>query len=155
MEKLKLIAFDDTDLDVVSAHLQDAVLKIEDMAFLPREKRFAALVNRFDWAAIAKGDDKAKPQRKQSALRFERVLSAQVSGIDLKARREVLALLAIQFEPLQTDDPQGHVTLVFAGGGAVRLKVECIEAELKDLGPTWAARARPEHPDTPDTDTSA
>jgi hypothetical protein len=75
------------------------------------------------------------------------VLGAKVSGIDLKAGHEVLNLLAVQFEPTGTEDPQGHVTLVFAGGGAVRLHVECIEAELKDLGPAWQARAVPRHPD--------
>lgn len=75
------------------------------------------------------------------------MLAAQLSGLDLGAKREVLSLLAVQFDPLAADDPQGHVTLVFAGGGAVRLKVECVEAELKDLGPAWMARAKPAHPD--------
>jgi hypothetical protein len=70
-----------------------------------------------------------------------------VSGIDLKAGQEVLELLALQFEPQATEDPQGHLTLVFAGGGAVRLHVECIEGEMKDLGPAWQARAVPRHPD--------
>ena len=93
----------------------------------------------------------SQPRRRQSALRFERVLGAQVSGIDLSAKREVLCLLAIQFAPSAPEDPQGEVTLVFAGGGAVKLKVECVEAELKDLGPVWAARAQPVHPDK-DTD---
>lgn len=55
MDKLKLIALDAEDLAVVSAHLQDAVLKVADMAYLPREKRFAMLVNRFDWASVIKG----------------------------------------------------------------------------------------------------
>ncbi len=59
----------------------------------------------------------------------------------------MLELLALQFEDVAPEDPQGHVTLVFAGGGAVRLHVECIEAELKDLGPAWQARAVPRHPD--------
>ena len=49
MDKLKLIAFDAADLGVLSAHAQDAVLKVADMAFLPAEKRFAAILNRFDW----------------------------------------------------------------------------------------------------------
>jgi hypothetical protein len=56
-------------------------------------------------------------------------------------------LLALQFEPVAAEDPQGYLTLVFAGGGAVRLHVECIEAEMKDLGPAWQARAVPRHPD--------
>ena len=49
MPDLKLIALDADDLAVISAHLQDAVMKVGDLAFLPREKRFAAVANRFDW----------------------------------------------------------------------------------------------------------
>lgn len=147
MDTLKLIALDAEDIAVISAHLQDAVLKVADMAFLPREKRFAALLNRFDWAGALASESSEPARRRQSALRFERVLGAAVSGIDLKAGQEVLSLLAIDVSMLSPDDPQGHVTLLFAGGGAVRLHVECVEAELKDLGPAWAARAVPRHPD--------
>lgn len=147
MDNLKLIALDADDLKIVSAHMQDAVLKVGDMAYVPRERRFAAIFNRFDWTSVASGGRARAPTRRQAALRFERVLGAQVSGIDLKAGQEVLELLAIQFEPAATEDPQGHVTLVFAGGGAVRLHVECIEAEMKDLGPAWQARAVPKHPE--------
>ena len=147
MDNLKLIALDAEDLNVVSAHLQDAVLKVGDMAFVPRERRFAAILNRFDWTTALPGAKRKAPTRRQTALRLERVIGAQVSGIDLKAGHEVLALLALQFEPLGTEDPQGYLTLVFAGGGAVRLHVECIECEMKDLGPAWQARAVPKHPD--------
>jgi hypothetical protein len=147
MDNLKLIALDAEDLNVVSAHLQDAVLKVGDMAFVPRERRFAAILNRFDWSTVLPGNPRRAPTRRQSALRFERVIGAQVSGIDLKAGHEVLELLALQFEPVGSEDPQGYLTLVFAGGGAVRLHVECIECEMKDLGPAWQARAVPKHPD--------
>lgn len=146
MDKLKLIAFDAEDLAVISANLQDAVLKVGDMAYLPAEKRFAAVLNRFDWSNAVTGG-KMDLRRRQSALRFERVLGAKISGLDLTRKSEVLALLAIQFEAQADDDPTGCVTLTFAGSGAVKLEVECIEAEMRDLGPQWAARAKPEHPD--------
>ncbi|HVG81124.1 MAG TPA: DUF2948 family protein [Methylomirabilota bacterium] len=149
MPDLKLIALDADDLAIVSAHLQDAVLKVGDLAFLPRKKKFAAVANRFDWIdAIEKdGARDRRYARRRSALRFERVLGAQVSGLDLKDKNAVAELLAIRFEP--ADPPQGLVTLDFAGGGAIRLRVECIEAELRDLGPTWEARSRPRHPEEP------
>lgn len=147
MEQLKLIAFDTADLNVVSAHLQDAVLKVGDMVYLPREKRFAALLNRFDWAD-AVSDSGREPRRLQAALRFERVLKAQHADLDLSAPDRVLSLLAISFEPVAPDDPAGTVTFYFSGGGAVRLQVECIEVELKDLGQAWRARSRPAHPES-------
>lgn len=147
MSALKLIAFDAEDLAVVSAHLQDAVLKVGDLAYLPEMKRFAALANRFDWLSALPGRTDAKSQpalaRRQCALRFERVLKAQVSDIDLRNKNDVLSLLAIQFTPGEL--PAGIVTIVFAGKGAIRLEVECIEAELKDLGPAWEARGEPSH----------
>ena len=149
MPELKLIALDADDLAVISAHLQDALLKVGDLAYLPGERRFAALGNRFDWAdALRDGGRPPEYVRRRAALRFERVLTAQVQGIDLARKGEVLSLLSIAFEPSgMQEDPGGHVVLQFANGGAIRLVVECIEAELKDLGAVWRAKSRPQHPD--------
>lgn len=153
MTDLKLVALDAEDLAILSAHLQDAVVKVADMAFLPRERRFAALANRFDWTAAAGGAAKPAKRgknafvRKRSAIRFERVSGARVQGIDLKQKTRVLSLLAIQFDGKGAEDPAGEITLVFAGGAAIRLEVECIEAELSDLGAAWATKSRPRHPD--------
>lgn len=146
MDKLKLIAFDAEDLGVVSAHIQDAVLKVGDMTYQPRAKRFAAVVSRFDWQGATKGGTR-KPIRRHTALRFERVLAAKLTGIDLRRAGDVLSLLALQFKAKGPDDPAGTVTMVFSGGPAIQLEVECIEAELRDLGPQWRARSKPKHPE--------
>lgn len=147
MNELKLIALDAEDLTVLSAHLQDAVVRVADMAFLKGEKRFAAVVSRFDWAHATKPGVKEKDRnvRRRAALRFERVLGAKLHGIDLSKQDRVLSLLAISFAP--GTDPSGTITLSFSGGAAIRLEVECIEAELKDLGAAWTAKRRPEHSD--------
>jgi hypothetical protein len=153
MTPLKLVALDAEDLAVISAHLQDAVAKVGDLAYLPRERRFAALLNRFDWTT-ARPDANAHPDtfaRCRTALRFERVLAAQVQGIELGNATQVLCLLAISFE--ETAAPEGHVTLVFAGGSAIRLHVECIECELRDLGAVWGTRSLPQHPGDDQTGT--
>lgn len=149
MDKLKLIAFDEEDLAVVSAHVQDAVLKVADMVYQPRERRFILMLRRFDWAAHAASGGRER-KRRQSALRFERVEAASQQGIDRAAPGTVLSLLAIQYARAAEDNPAGTLTLTFAGGGALRLAVECIEAELRDLGPAWRAKSHPEHPDAPD-----
>ena len=142
MEPLKLVAMDAEDLQVLSAHLQDAVLQVGEMAYVPTRSRFAMVVNRFDWDSANKSADKTI-ERRRAALRFERVLGAQLQNLKQRAESAVVELLAIQFE--ETKAPEGHITLVFAGGGAVRLHVECIEAELRDLGPAWRAKSRPRH----------
>ncbi len=142
MEKLKLIALDSEDLRVLSCHLQDAVIRVGDMAYLKENLRFALIVNRFDWEG-AVSNDKGEFQRRRTGLRFERVKSAQVHGIDLKNKDLVLVLLAVAFEP--GEEPEGMLTLHFAGGGAIRLRVECIEAELSDLGAAWRTHRKPDH----------
>ena len=142
MEELKLIALDAEDLRILSCHLQDAVIRVGDMAYLKEGTRFAAIANRFDWEGAVKSKDD-EFQRRRTGLRFERVKSAQVQGIDLKKKDLVLVLLAVAFEP--GDEPEGTLILHFAGGGAIRLGVECIEAELRDLGAVWSTQHKPEH----------
>ena len=148
MELLRLIALDEDDLKIISAQLQDALVRLEDLAFLPKERRFAAVLKRFDWLRAVNGpeaDDGRLYERRQAALRFERVLSAQYRDLPLEQKESIEELLAIHFEP--ADPPGGFISLIFAGGGAIRLQVEYIEAELRDLGPVWRTRNKPEHPD--------
>ncbi|MEO1281524.1 MAG: DUF2948 family protein [Pseudomonadota bacterium] len=145
MADLKLIILDQEDLAVMSAHLQDAVLRVGDIAYQAQDKRFAAVANRFDWEGDikAKTQRKKKHQRRRSGLRFERVLAARTLRIDLSKSDDVLSLLAVTFE--ETDAPAGRLTLNFSGGMAIELDVECIEAELRDLGAAWATDFRPLH----------
>jgi hypothetical protein len=136
-DPLKLIALDAEDLAVVSAHLQDSNAKVADMAFLPREKRFAMLVDRFDWTSA----DDGTAIRRRAGVHFDRVLKAQVRGFDLKDKEVTLNLLAVEFA--ETDPPSGEVILLFSEDAAILLEVECLEAAMSDLGPSWAARERP------------
>ncbi len=143
-QKLKLIALDEEDLEVVSSHLQDAVVRVGEMAYVPSRKRFAAVLNRFNWEKAASGEKPEDNERRRTALRFDRVLGAQLKSVKPSQAERVLSLLAVRFEP--DEHPSGYVTLTFSGGASIRLKVECIEAELTDLGPSWRARSRPQHP---------
>jgi hypothetical protein len=136
---LKLVVLDADDLATVSAHLQDAVARVGDMAYLPQEKRFAMLLNRFDWTTASQPE----PKRKRAGFHFERVLAAKMRGIDLAKRDDVLNLLAVEFQ--EGEAPSGAVTLHFSGNGAIRLEVECLEAALSDLGPQWPAYQCPKH----------
>lgn len=136
---LKLIVLDEEDLAVVSANLQDAVVRVSDMAFLPKSGRFALVLGRFDWL----GAERGLCERRHTGLHFERVRKAAHSGFDRAAGETVLNLLSIGFEP--DEAPGGAVLLTFSGGAALRLEVECLEAEMHDLGDCWEARRRPGH----------
>ncbi|MCW5689084.1 MAG: DUF2948 family protein [Pseudolabrys sp.] len=140
-EPLKFAVLDDEDLEVVSTHLQDAAVKVADVIWQPKAKRLVLGLNRFDWEqAIA---DKPQNCRRRSALRFERVQSFKCRGVDPAGKDAVLNLLAVEFTP--TDAPSGIVSLIFSGEAAMRLEVECLEAELADLGPVWTCTGRPVH----------
>jgi hypothetical protein len=141
LDQLKFVVLDEEDLEIVSAHLQDAVVKVADVLWRPQEKRLVVALNRFDWESA----QTAKPEyrRRRSALRFERVLSCKCKSVNPAGKDAVLNLLAVEFA--EADSPAGVVTLIFSGGGALRLEVECLEAELADLGPTWTTGCCPAH----------
>jgi hypothetical protein len=138
-----LIAEDAADLQVISARLQDAVAKVKDLVYLPKRRRFAALFNRFQWEAGARSGN----LRLQSGLHFDGVMSVKSSNIKRGAPDAVVSLLAIKFTAKGADDPEGTIELIFSGGGALKLEVECIDAGLSDVSGVWAARGRPAHED--------
>jgi hypothetical protein len=142
MDALKFIALDQDDLAVVSTHLQDAVVKVADVVWMPEDKRLVIGLNRFDWEATL--DPQPQYRRRRSALRFDRVLACKCRQVRSADRNTVLNLLAVEFE--EKDAPAGVVTLTFSGGAALRLEVECLEVELADLGATWRTTACPGHP---------
>lgn len=136
--RLKLAAADAEDLEVLSARLQDAVLKLKNVSWQPRKRRFAAVVNRLQWEAGGQ-------TRVRAGLHFDGVLKVQSHKVKLGADEAIVSLLAVRFTPAGGEDPGGMIELVLAGGGAFRLTVECIGAELADMTSAWAARGKPDH----------
>jgi Protein of unknown function (DUF2948) len=142
MEALKLIALDKDDMAVISAHLQDAVLKVSDILWRPAEHRLVVGMNRFDWEAAQ--DRAPEFRRRRSALRFDSVKSVKCRNVSRANPEAVLNLLTVEFA--ESEPPAGVIMLVFSGGAALRLEVECLEVQLADLGPVWKAGACPNHP---------
>lgn len=142
-DELKLVALDRDDIEVVSAHVQDALVRIGDIFWQPREHRFVMALNRFDWMSAVEPKYAAEYRRCRTALRFERVLACKCRGIDPANKDARLNLLAVEFA--ERDAPAGAVTLIFSGGGNIRLEVECLEAELADLGEVTTAEICPDH----------
>lgn len=138
-QELRLIAMDDEDLAVVSANLQDAIVRVADMAWLPAEHRFALVASRYDWVAA----DAGRRERASCGLHFDHVRKVRLSGFDQKKKNQLLNLLGITF--CVGEAPAGVVEIVFSGDAGVRLEVDCIEAQMRDLGVRWKARAQPGH----------
>ena len=139
----RLIAFDADDLSVVAANLQDALVRVGDMAYIPRSKQFAMVTSRFDWIDAAKNDESCGCERCQTGIHFGRVLRVSCRGFCHRDEALILNLLDIAFE--ETAPPAGFVEFIFSAGRALRLEVECLEAEIRDLGFRWQARSAPHH----------
>lgn len=133
-----LAAQDGEDLTILSARLQDAAAKLGDFAYLTKQRRFACVVNRLTWEEGGK-------TRVRAGLHFDGVLGVKTQNVKLGAGEAVVAILALTFTPAAVDDPGGVIEMVLAGGGAIRLEVECIAVELADITQPWAARAQPDH----------
>jgi Protein of unknown function (DUF2948) len=138
-QPLKLVALDREGLGVISAHVQNTCVKRSDMVWLPSQRRFVVAGMRYDWVGAKTGPE----ERVASVLRFDRVLKVAHLGLNDTNKDAVLNLLAVTFE--KTDPPAGMIILAFADGSLVRLEVECVEAELRDMGLRQPAQACPGH----------
>ncbi|HVY33611.1 MAG TPA: DUF2948 family protein [Caulobacteraceae bacterium] len=138
-EPLRLLANDAEDVNVLSAALQDAVCTIGDIVYEPRARRLTVTFNRFRWEA----DGAKGAERVRCALQFGGVLDVKGRRLRRDAKQGVLSLLSIAFEPAEA--PAGAVTLTFAGNGALRAEVECLDAVLADLSNPWPTPRRPGH----------
>ncbi len=140
---LKLRAFDGEDLAVISSLLQDAVMPSGEMTWLPKERRFAMLVNRFRWEQFARS---GKCERVQALVIVNDVLKVCSNGFDAGAKDLVLSLLAMRFEP--GEDGAGRLVLTLAGDGEIALDVECLDIALKDVSRPYPAPSgkAPTHP---------
>ena len=128
---LRLLAQDADDLMIISAALQDAVVRAEDISWEKQARRLTVTLTRFRWEADAE---------------CARVLAAVQLGdvVNVQARGIMLELLALDFQP--AEPPGGSLTFVFAGGMDLRADVECVDAVLADLTSSWKAKKAPVHP---------
>jgi Protein of unknown function (DUF2948) len=145
-QALKLIALDREGLGVISAHVQNTCVKSTDMAWMPRQRQFVVVGMRYDWVGAKTGP----AERVASVLRFDRVLKVSHLGLRRIDPEATLNLLAVTFE--KTDPPAGMIILAFADGALIRLEVECVEVEMRDMELRQPAQACPGHALT---DTSA
>ena len=138
---LKLMAEDAADLDVIAAAVQDALLRMGDVSFDKRARRFTATINRFRWENAG---ENGPYERVRAALSFEGVLNVKSRRVRQDAPDALAAVLSLQFAAA-AEPPGGQVRLVLAGGGEIVLEVECLDAVLLDIGPSWSTPRRPDH----------
>lgn len=147
MTTVKLKAEDAADLEVMAAHLQDAILRVGDMVWLARQRRFAGIATRFCWehVDVVRGEPKKGKSfyRTRAGMHFDNVLNVQARGFDQGDAEAYLVLLGVTFEP--GDDGAGVLRLAFGGGAELALEVECLDASMSDQSAPWPTDQLPSH----------
>jgi hypothetical protein len=134
VEPLRLLAEDADDLHIISAALQDAIMRPVDIVWEPSARRVTLALSRFCWECGG--------TRVMSAMQFGDVIAVKSRRLP-RGPEHALELLAMDFEPGEA--PGGRVTMMFAGGGDLRIDVECLDAVLTDLSERWPAKIAPTH----------
>lgn len=138
---LRLIAENIEDLEVISAAVQDAVIKAGNLKFDARQKRFSLEINRFGWEVGGKGKERV---RLRSLLAFDNVLSVKSRAVTKTDPEMILSLLQVSFAPAD-EPPGGIVTLLFAGDGEISLQADVLDVTLLDSDYVWPTRKTPNH----------
>tara|TARA_B100001121_G_scaffold282649_1_gene276160 strand:- start:1507 stop:1950 length:444 start_codon:yes stop_codon:yes gene_type:complete len=142
VKNLKLIARTEDDLKVVSAHLQDSIANISNIANLEKNKIFLMQLNRFMWEDVEKGVFR-KNKRIRTILKFENVIKVHSKNIDQSKKDKFLDFLTI--ETISMPDNNYEMKLVFAGDSIIKIISEVIEVTLDDQGEAWDTKNMPKH----------
>tara|TARA_B110000003_G_C16323750_1_gene407869 strand:+ start:173 stop:616 length:444 start_codon:yes stop_codon:yes gene_type:complete len=141
-KNLKLLATSDEDLRVIAAHLQDAIVSVQDIANLEKNRIFLIQLNRFMWEDIEKGVFR-KNKRIRTVLKFDNVFSVKSKNINAKNDKNFLDFLTIECNLLP--DKSYEIKLIFSGDSVIKIKAEVIDVSLDDQGLPWETKAQPKH----------
>ena len=138
---LRLLAEDADDLQVISAALQDALSTVGEIEYDAAGGRLTIALNRFCWECSPN-----EPIRIRAGLQLGCVLAVKSRDIKREASDAIVSILAVTFESsADAEDPGGAILFHLAGGGDLRVEVECVDAVLTDLSEPWSAKAAPAH----------
>ena len=135
---VRLIAEESDSLQIVSAAMQDAVLKAENLKYDRKRRRFTLEVNRYRW------ETPTEKTRVRSLLAIDGVLSAKTRAVTKADPDMVMSVLSLSFTPAD-EPPGGTLNILFAGDGELQLDVEAIDVTLLDSSYEWSTRKAPDH----------
>ena len=139
---LKLLAISDEDLRVVAAHLQDAIVSIQEIVSLKKNRIFLIQLNRFMWEDVEKGVFR-KNKRIRTVLKFDNVISVSSKNINTKNNKNFLDFLTIESSLLP--DKSNEIKLIFSGDAIIKINAEVIDVTLDDQGSPWESKTEPKH----------
>ena len=140
--KLRLSVSDTEDLTVISSRLQDSLIKLSEMKFLPAEQQFLFVANRFLWERgdeenSGSGDEKVY-ERVHCGVCFENVTAARQKGLNRDRAGQIVSLLSVTYE-------DGAVELAFSADVSIRLEVSSLFCRFQDIDQPWLTQWRPSH----------
>ena len=141
-KNLRLITKTEEDLRIVSAHLQDSIASISDIANLKKNKIFLMQLNRFMWEDVEKGVFR-KNKRIRTIIKFENVLEVHSKNINQHKKDKFLDFLAIESDIMP--DNNYEMKIIFAGDSVIKIISEVIEVTLDDQGEAWDTKNKPKH----------
>ena len=131
-KKLSLVAQNEEDLVVISTLCQDSIIKIANIKWAKKSKRFYLLINRFCWELNDLSKKKSSNMlRINSLMSFNSVLSVKSAGIQQNNNSDITSLLTINYNFFNFE--KQAIDLIFSGNSQISLNIECIDVFLKDI----------------------
>lgn len=144
--RVRLRAASVSDVEVISALLQDAIVPGEDMTFDRAGRRFVMVANRFCWdrpplEGVTSESGAPIYQRRLCGVRIEGVNGVESAGMPATRRGALFNLLAITV----ADAADAKVEILFSDGVSLRLAVDGISILAEDLDDGRPTSVMPAH----------
>ena len=129
---MKLNAIDTEELKIIATVLQDGLIEVNDVKYLPSVRTFIAMITRFMWEEkiVNKTNNRTK-----AVLVFEDVLAVHSRNIDQMDKAKVLELLTFNFYNNKFKNIE--IELLFNNDATIKLETEVVQAKLEDQGEPW------------------
>ena len=145
-DKLRLSVRDEEDLLVMSSFLQDSLIAVAEIKYLPEEKRFVFVANRFLWERqnqealnVDEGENFA---RVLCGVCFENVTGVKQKGLQRDRKGQIVSLLSL------SKSGESRIELSFSAHISIRLDVSDLFCHFQDIDSPWPTDVRPEHTKT-------
>jgi len=132
LNKMKLNAIDTEELKIIATVLQDGLIEVSDVKYLPSIRTFIVMITRFMWEEkiVNKTNNRTK-----AVLVFEDVLAVHSRNIDQMNKTKVLELLTFNFYNNKSKNIE--IELLFNNDATIKLETEVVQAKLEDQGESW------------------
>ena len=129
---MKLNAIDTEELKIIATVLQDGLIELNDVKYLPSIRTFIVMITRFMWEEkiVNKINNRTK-----AVLVFEDVLAVHSKNIDQMDKAKVLELLTFNFYYNKSKNIE--IELLFNNDATIKLETEVVQAKLEDQGESW------------------